>query len=86
MLDGCYNIRKKGAEFNPTDTLKCQETWFKDKSGKDNYYLNTISCPQINFKPNGWFHKSNNHTNLSDKTKDGKKVPLSVSVGKCNTL
>ena len=87
---GCYESKRFGEEWSsyPRYAVKVCSEWWEEIN--DEFVLQSVKCddsPQeINFAPNGYFHKSYFHSNLSSKPKDDYKDSLYVSVGKCSTL
>ena len=78
---GCYNIRRFGSTFYSHESELCVDF----SRGRDKE-LEVIMCENFSFLPNGAFHASSIHSNLTPTPKDGYKDSLSVSVGTCSKL
>jgi len=79
----CISLVDFGEEPNSAHTQTCTENWDRGKGNR--WELISITCDGFHFKPNGWFHRSHLHPNLSEKA-DVRKDSLAISVGKCSAL
>jgi hypothetical protein len=82
-LSGCYAIRR--AEEGPEAAREqlCSER-LRRENGR--WLVRAIVCDRFAFRPDGWFHRTSLHDDLTDRPQDDSKNPLSVSVGHCRTL
>jgi hypothetical protein len=82
-LSGCYAIRR--AEEGPESAREylCSER-LRRENGR--WLVRAIVCDRFAFRPDGWFHRTSLHDDLTDRPQDDSKNPLSVSVGHCRTL
>jgi hypothetical protein len=78
---GCYNVRKVGTEMSPARSELCIEEW-KGKNGQ--LFLEAVSCKDVHFKPNGYFHMVGLSADLDDKS--SYKDSMDINVGKCSVI
>ena len=86
---GCYKEKDFGSEIESRFADECRETWItypKDDSETPpkTKLLEGVYCGDIQFSPNGWFHKSHVYSSL--RNVDVYKDSITVTVGKCSTL
>jgi len=85
--ESCYEIKKFGEESfkikNKYIGASCGESWTRGTTSEQ-FNLEDVACNDMQFKPNGWFHKSSARAGLQDTASS--KSTLSVSVGKCSIL
>ncbi|KGO35140.1 hypothetical protein JT06_04055 [Desulfobulbus sp. Tol-SR] len=79
VLYGCYIIRRDGDAEEGAEQV-CLERW---KSIGSRWVLDEVACDNFRFLPDGWFHRTSLHGELSTGPPNDEKDPLSVSVGHC---
>lgn len=79
VLYGCYTIRRD-EEAEEVQERVCLERW---RSVGSRWVLDEVACDNFRFLPDGWFHRTSLHGDLSAGPPDNGKEPLSVSVGHC---
>ena len=86
----CYDIKRFGGKSLKVKSKYlgeyCSEWWTRGTTSEQ-FILDKVYCNEMQFKPNGWFHKSSTNPDLPElKDTASNKSTLSVSVGKCSTL
>ena len=77
---GCYMIRREGDDAEERREQVCLERW---RAAGKRWVLDEVACDNFRFRPDGWFHRTSLHGELSATPPDDRKEPLSVSVGHC---
>lgn len=83
FLPGCYAIRRHGESPKDAREQICSERMARENG---RWVIRVIDCETFKFRPNGWFHRTSLHDNLTDRPVDDFKNPLSVTVGHCRTV
>lgn len=82
-LPGCYAIRRAGEGPETAGEQVCSER-LRRVDGR--WLVKAIVCDRFAFRPDGWFHRTSLHDDLTDRPQDDRKDPMSVSVGHCRTV
>ena len=86
----CINIRDFGEEYSEVFNRTCEEHQVKDDSSRNGYLTIAIDCKAFGqnfiFDPDGKFHRTKIHTNLSTDPINDYKDSLVISVGTCTKL
>jgi len=82
-LSGCYAIRRAEESLKAAREQVCSER-LRRENGR--WLVRAIVCDRFAFRPDGWFHRTSLHDDLTDRPQDDRKDPMSVTVGHCRTV